>query len=341
MRTNEESNDINDLFRTLLEDDSTKVFLKLPRDRVQNFEECDDLTNGLLNPSPVQDARLNSLMENEKIGHRFLGMDYGHQTCQLKQLESTIECIDERGGIVVESIKMNQLVNRITSLDIKNNITSILPHGEEGACMVMIHQDKIMLITSVLVDIDDPYGFRLLIMENQNDLGNFKFINTSLQFTVGYEFNKELDPASMRNTKFWDLWFPFPIQVMSLKQPSEDGSSNGYVVRVSSRLCHVDLGVDIGGFVRMLASLGGVVGFKPIFGCISHSKIGWDVQVALRVCGASHEKEYLKAQQMRPFVARTTVTGVLPVSVRVEPCRHHSLADENLQIWCLNLAPPP
>ncbi|KAK8655471.1 hypothetical protein V6N13_108046 [Hibiscus sabdariffa] len=86
---------------------------------------------------------------------------------------------------------------------------------------------------------------------------------------------------------------------MSLKQPSEDGSSNGYVVRVSSRLCHVDLGVDIGGFVRMLASLGGVVGFKPIFGCISHSKIGWDVQVALRVCGASHEKEYLKAQQMR------------------------------------------
>ncbi|KAK8554226.1 hypothetical protein V6N12_031195 [Hibiscus sabdariffa] len=36
-----------------------------------------------------------------------------------------------------------------------------------------------------------------------------------------------------------------------------DGSSNGYVVMVSSGLCHVDLGVDSGGFVRMLASLGG------------------------------------------------------------------------------------
>ncbi|KAE8662816.1 fatty acid amide hydrolase-like isoform X3 [Hibiscus syriacus] len=51
------------------------------------------------------------------------------------------------------------------------------------------------------------------------------------------------------------------------------GSSSGSSAVVSSGLCPVALGVDSGGSVRMPASLCGVVGFKPTFGCIPHSGV--------------------------------------------------------------------
>ncbi|KAE8680717.1 fatty acid amide hydrolase-like isoform X2 [Hibiscus syriacus] len=51
------------------------------------------------------------------------------------------------------------------------------------------------------------------------------------------------------------------------------GSWSGSAAVVSSGLCPVALGVDSGGSVRMPASLCGVVGFKPTFGCIPHSGV--------------------------------------------------------------------
>ncbi|XP_019157487.1 PREDICTED: fatty acid amide hydrolase-like isoform X2 [Ipomoea nil] len=51
------------------------------------------------------------------------------------------------------------------------------------------------------------------------------------------------------------------------------GSSSGSAAVVAAGLCPAALGVDGGGSVRMPAALCGVVGFKPSFGCVSHSGV--------------------------------------------------------------------
>ncbi|XP_039061982.1 fatty acid amide hydrolase-like [Hibiscus syriacus] len=65
------------------------------------------------------------------------------------------------------------------------------------------------------------------------------------------------------------------------------GSSSGSAALVSAGLCPASLGVDGGGSVRMPASLSGVVGFKPTFGCIPQSGVlplNWTVgMVGIRI----------------------------------------------------------
>ncbi|KAL4385229.1 hypothetical protein GQ457_15G014730 [Hibiscus cannabinus] len=87
-------------------------------------------------------------------------------------LGSTIECVDKYCGINIELEEVNQLVVRIYPIGTRNHKTSSLLHGRGhgNTSMVMIHND-----TSVLVEINGPYGFRLLLMD-ENDV----FRNISL-----------------------------------------------------------------------------------------------------------------------------------------------------------------
>ncbi|KAE8718559.1 fatty acid amide hydrolase-like isoform X2 [Hibiscus syriacus] len=83
------------------------------------------------------------------------------------------------------------------------------------------------------------------------------------------------------------------------------GSSSGSAAVVSSGLCPVALGVDSGGSVRMPASLCGVVGFKPTFGCIPHSGVlplNWTVGTV----------GILAATLEDAFIVYAAISGALP-----------------------------
>ncbi|XP_039009507.1 fatty acid amide hydrolase-like isoform X2 [Hibiscus syriacus] len=83
------------------------------------------------------------------------------------------------------------------------------------------------------------------------------------------------------------------------------GSSSGSAAVVSSGLCPVALGVDSGGSVRMPASLCGVVGFKPTFGCIPHSGVlplNWTVGTV----------GILAATLQDAFIVYAAISGELP-----------------------------
>ncbi|XVF58868.1 hypothetical protein PTKIN_Ptkin07bG0100500 [Pterospermum kingtungense] len=83
------------------------------------------------------------------------------------------------------------------------------------------------------------------------------------------------------------------------------GSSSGSAAVVSAGLCPVALGVDGGGSVRMPASLCGVVGFKPTFGCIPHSGVlplNWTVGM-IGIVAATLEDA---------FIVYAAISGQLP-----------------------------
>ncbi|KAK8983019.1 hypothetical protein V6N11_055003 [Hibiscus sabdariffa] len=83
------------------------------------------------------------------------------------------------------------------------------------------------------------------------------------------------------------------------------GSSSGSAAVVSSGLCPIALGVDSGGSVRMPASLCGVVGFKPTFGCIPHSGViplNWTVGTV----------GILAATLEDAFIVYAAISGELP-----------------------------
>ncbi|KAK8993323.1 hypothetical protein V6N11_033424 [Hibiscus sabdariffa] len=136
MKTDEESNGLDNTNGSMLEDDSAKVLLELPDDKALYFEGCDDVTKGLLNLSPVQGMELSSLMEDEKIVQIFLEMDEGHQTCQFKQLESTIEHTDERGGIEIyrEVCKHNEGWTQLLVKELSNGRTCATSINSERVC---------------------------------------------------------------------------------------------------------------------------------------------------------------------------------------------------------------
>ncbi|XP_022774826.1 fatty acid amide hydrolase-like [Durio zibethinus] len=83
------------------------------------------------------------------------------------------------------------------------------------------------------------------------------------------------------------------------------GSSSGSAAVVSAGLCAAALGVDGGGSVRMPASLSGVVGFKPTFGCIPHSGVlplNWTVGMVGVLAGTLEDA----------FIVYAAISGQLP-----------------------------
>ncbi|XP_022750870.1 fatty acid amide hydrolase-like [Durio zibethinus] len=83
------------------------------------------------------------------------------------------------------------------------------------------------------------------------------------------------------------------------------GSSSGSAAVVSAGLCPVALGVDGGGSVRMPASLCGVVGFKPTFGCIPHAGVlplNWTLGMVGILAGTLEDA----------FIVYAAISGQLP-----------------------------
>ncbi|KAK9001180.1 hypothetical protein V6N11_082971 [Hibiscus sabdariffa] len=89
--------DFNNDFRSLLKKCVGKPNINDTK-MVQESDESSMVTD------TAKGMELNSLMEDEKIVQSFLEMDEGHQTCQFKQLEGTIEHTDEQGGIDKDSM---------------------------------------------------------------------------------------------------------------------------------------------------------------------------------------------------------------------------------------------
>ncbi|KAL4352027.1 hypothetical protein GQ457_06G020470 [Hibiscus cannabinus] len=158
VKTDEKSDGLDNPKKGLPDDGSTKILLELPKSKALNFEGCDDVTKWLLKPSLAQGMRLNSLMEDEKNCH---------QTCQFKQLENTIENVVEGHGSGMKSREWNQYVEWITPIGVGNHKTSLLPHGQGVAGITMVHNVKFQLLDNPLVESDDPYRFRLLLMGNK------------------------------------------------------------------------------------------------------------------------------------------------------------------------------
>ncbi|KAL4311462.1 hypothetical protein GQ457_01G023950 [Hibiscus cannabinus] len=158
VKTDEKSDGLDNPKKGLPDDDSTKILLELPKSKVLNFEGCDDVTKWLLKPSLAQGMRLNSLMEDEKNCH---------QTCQFKQLENTIENVVEGHGSGMKSREWNQHAEWITPIGVGNHKTSLLSHGQGVAGIAMVHNVKFQLLDNALVESDDPYRFRLLLMGNK------------------------------------------------------------------------------------------------------------------------------------------------------------------------------
>ncbi|XVE83421.1 hypothetical protein DITRI_Ditri16bG0087500 [Diplodiscus trichospermus] len=107
------------------------------------------------------------------------------------------------------------------------------------------------------------------------------------------------------------------------------GSSSASAAVVSAGLCPVALGVDGGGSVRMPASLCGIVGFKPTFGCIPHSGVlplNWTVGMVGMLAGTLEDA----------FIVYAAISGQLPSHERTplplstsSPKMHFPLLNSN------------
>ncbi|KAK8556378.1 hypothetical protein V6N12_002782 [Hibiscus sabdariffa] len=159
MKTDGKLDGLDNPKKGLPNEDSPKILLELPESKAQNFEGCDDMIKWLLKPSLFQGMALNSLREDE---------NNCHQTCQFKHLENTTENVVEGHGNGVKSREWNSHAEWITSIDIGNHKTSLLPHRQGVAGIAMIHNVKFQLLdNNAFVKSDDPYRFRLLLMGNK------------------------------------------------------------------------------------------------------------------------------------------------------------------------------
>ncbi|KAL4388047.1 hypothetical protein GQ457_09G030860 [Hibiscus cannabinus] len=106
-------------------------------------------------------------------------------------LDSTTESVVEQCEVNVESREDNQLADRITLIDIRNYITSSLPHGQRGAGM---DKDSLRPMNEV-IEVNDPCRFRLLVMGDNNECEKFT--------SHIYSFSVEQYQRELSSNEFW------------------------------------------------------------------------------------------------------------------------------------------
>ncbi|KAK8587687.1 hypothetical protein V6N12_022170 [Hibiscus sabdariffa] len=121
------------------------------------------------------------------------------------------------------------------------------------------------------------------------------------------------------------------------------GSSSGSAAIVSAGLCPAALGVDGGGSVRMPASLSGVIGFKPTFGCIPHSGVlplNWTVGMVGILAGTLEDAFVVYDLDWFSVFSYAAISGQLPSdeSTTLPPKVHFPLLNSTNSISNIKLA---
>ncbi|KAK9026412.1 hypothetical protein V6N11_039252 [Hibiscus sabdariffa] len=111
------------------------------------------LAGAISSGSDNQIEGLLALMKDEPMGISVSLQETEEVTKALRPLSVTLLLVAKASTVFDEELReKNQLIDRNTSIDIRNRLMPSITQGQGSACMIMIHNDKFTWITSVLIE---------------------------------------------------------------------------------------------------------------------------------------------------------------------------------------------